>query len=604
MGARVTIIDRDLPRLELEAQSRLLFSSSNWWDRLPVFRNLTDFTTYTAANIFQEKQLLMQYFMNLGYRDVQIHEVVSEYQGRGLQKGPRDKRSVVVNYSVQLGEIWTVSTISISGLNSGTVLSSVPTAPVHFSSRLQTDIHQEVLEILAQEGYAHPRLSWEITEKEGQELEFSLLVEPQQSFTFGRIEFQTWDGRRHRPFLQEYQWSGRRYEPKKLTLLQNKLLSLSLYEKVEIQELRYPDLATIDVLVRLQPVAKWRLSPVILVSSESTTWSLDAGIRWRWRTEILSLSGRHQVGYRNYPQLQFMDFSHQGLATRQEVELARPIFSSLTGEWFVHAEGIAESQIGYQETLLNGSIGLRWKPSSRWSLASAFAWQQHNFLSMVGKEELFGRWFGEQGFAEDVEQPSLTVGLEYLRPKLLWMEFALTPVAWCNGSRLSSYLFRMEARSAHGRWTIRPRLQQGAVLWYDQPVDSLHNRFFLGGSQTVRGWIYRGLKSPDDQSQNFDLARGGERMGMASLELQHQVVPSISILGFFDVGRVWERTEDGRDEWNNFPEFLPSAGFGASVTSPAGDLTLAPAWQLKDSKLKYAPPKMVFHVYVTQELGD
>ena len=603
VGSTVNIVDRADPILELEAKQTLLFTSSDWWDQLPIFRDVTDFSVYSEEKIFLEKQFLSQYFANLGYRDVEITEMAVIYRGKGLKKGPKNKQNIMVNYTVTLGEMWITEKVLILGVTEELKIDSIPKKPLNFSVKLQEEIEQEILGELSKKGYANAVITWRSRTTGEHQLVLEAVVDTNNLFEFGRIEFRTWDGRPHKAFIKEYQWVGDSYDPKRVQSLEEKLYSLSLYEDVEIDEILLPKQEKVDLLVRLKPIDNWKLSPIVGVASESTTWSTDLGLQWKFKAQEYSLFGKHQVGYRNYPRMQYLDFSHQGLATWQELELSRPIFSSLTGEWFVESQGIADAQIGYQDALVKGAFGLRWKPTIRWNLESALVWQQHYYLPMVGKEEMFQRWFGEEGLVEEVIQPEISLRLEYLEPNRTWMHLEVIPIGWCNDSRLSSYYLRSEMRIPLGSFTIRPRFQHGAVIWYDQAVDSLHNRFFLGGSQTVRGWAYRGVKRPKDQSEVFDVSRGGERMGMVSLELQYEFVPAFSVLGFADLGRVWETPNSGTDEFQNLPTFLPSVGVGILLPSPVGDVILAPAWQVMEPDLDHAPSKMITHFYLTRELG-
>jgi hypothetical protein len=360
----------------------------------------------------------------------------------------------------------------------------------------------------------------------------------------------------------------------------------------------------VDVLVRLEPIEDWGFEPIVGVASEATTWAVDLGGEWKFKSEKYSLSGQHEIGYRNYPQLKDVDFSHQGLTTWQELEFSHPIFLSLTGEWFVEGQGIVDAQIGYQDILLRTALGLRWLPTLNWRLESSLVWQHHSYLPMLGKEQMFQKWFGDGSLQEQIIQPEFSLNLAYLNSERSWMEFNLTPVALCDDVLLSSYYFRSEARIPFGDWTLRSRLQQGAVVWHGDAVNSLHNRFFLGGSSTVRGWAYRRLRIPDDESEVFDISRGAERMGMASLEFQYEFIPTFSALTFVDVGRIWDRPPPGEGGLSNLPKLLPSIGIGFLFPSPVGDVILAPAWQLLDADVKHAPPRMTTHFYISRRLGE
>lgn len=602
----IEIVDHEKPILELEAKDSLLFSSSDWWEKLPIFRDISAFESHTHEKVFRETQLLWKFFVDQGYRDVEISTSVLPYQGKGLRRGPRDKDCVLVYYTVSLGQLWTVEQILILGLKEGQSLNvnlELDNAVV-FSRKLQEKAEAAILEELRENGYANVDVSWQSRVTGDHQLSLEAIVSLNEQFEFGSIAFLTWDGRVYKPFFDEYQWMGERYDPRRIRALDNKLDSLSLYGKVETEEVIQAEDKEVDVLVRLEPIEDWDLEPIVGVASEATTWAVDLGGRWTFKAKEYSLFGRHEVGYRTYPQLEEFDFSHQGLTTWQELEISHPIASFLTGEWFVEGQGIVEAQIGYQDILLRTALGLRWLPTLHWRLDTGLAWQHHSYLPMIGKEQMFQKWFGDDGLVEQVIQPEISFNLAYLNSEYTWMELKLTPIALCNDAFLSSYYFRSEARIPFGRWTLRPRLQQGAVAWHGDRDNSLHNRFFLGGSSTIRGWAYRRVRIPDDESEVFDISRGAERMGMASLELQYEFLSTFSVLSFVDAGRIWDAPPSGEGEFRNLPKFLPSVGIGLLFPSPVGDIILAPAWQLLDADVAHAPTRMTTHLYLSRGIGE
>jgi outer membrane protein insertion porin family len=92
------------------------------------------------------------------------------------------------------------------------------------------------------------------------------------------------------------------------------------------------------------------------------------------------------------------------------------------------------------------------------------------------------------------------------------------------------------------------RLRGGYIQPYGDSEDApLPDRFFLGGSNTLRGYDFRGV-SPHltylDQTQNekIELDVGGDVMLNANLELRRPIISRVYGILFLDAGGVWEKT--------------------------------------------------------------
>ncbi len=101
-----------------------------------------------------------------------------------------------------------------------------------------------------------------------------------------------------------------------------------------------------------------------------------------------------------------------------------------------------------------------------------------------------------------------------------------------------------------------------------------HERFYLGGIRTVRGYNYQEIASEDEEGYEV----GGYKQFITNLELSYPLAKDAGLRGliFYDAGNVW-----GRDERVE-PSLHDSIGAGIRWHSPMGPLRLEYGYPLRD----------------------
>lgn len=89
------------------------------------------------------------------------------------------------------------------------------------------------------------------------------------------------------------------------------------------------------------------------------------------------------------------------------------------------------------------------------------------------------------------------------------------------------------------------------------PGVPLYERFFMGGTDTVRGYDERRV-GPRDKS---DVPLGGRVMNYGNLELRYPIVGPLMGVVFTDAGSTWDRTDQ-----LNYRDYATSIGFGLRFT--------------------------------------
>ena len=112
---------------------------------------------------------------------------------------------------------------------------------------------------------------------------------------------------------------------------------------------------------------------------------------------------------------------------------------------------------------------------------------------------------------------------------------------------------------------LMTRLEAGIVDEYgDSDIVPLFERFFGGGSNSVRGYDFRDVGPREDGDPV-----GGKSKLEGTLEVSYPVVDMIRTYAFFDFGQVWGKVEDFGSEKIN-----TSVGLGIGLRTPVGPLRL------------------------------
>ncbi|MBI4831878.1 MAG: outer membrane protein assembly factor BamA [Candidatus Lindowbacteria bacterium] len=115
------------------------------------------------------------------------------------------------------------------------------------------------------------------------------------------------------------------------------------------------------------------------------------------------------------------------------------------------------------------------------------------------------------------------------------------------------------------KFVLMTRLEAGAVEEYgDSDFVPVFERFFAGGSNSVRGYDYREV-GPRENGDPI----GGKIKFEGSLELAYPLIDIIKTYGFFDFGQVWREIDDfGQSKINT------SIGVGVGLRTPVGPIRL------------------------------
>jgi translocation and assembly module TamA len=176
------------------------------------------------------------------------------------------------------------------------------------------------------------------------------------------------------------------------------------------------------------------------------------------------------------------------------------------------------------------------------------------------------------------------------------------------GARLDLRAYRGLGEVPLGSLVLAGRLGGGGQLPYGPDARRavpVAERLYLGGAESVRGWIFQhlgpyicDLESAPCSSEGRVATReddivpiGGTLATWASLELR-ATGERFGIVGFTDWGMVWE----GPDAVSRTPVVAPSVGVGGRLVTPAGPIRLDVAARTGNQKRYRSEPRAWVHL--------
>ncbi len=272
-----------------------------------------------------------------------------------------------------------------------------------------------------------------------------------------------------------------------------------------------------------------------------------------------------------------------------EEGLRYPRFSinvNLENQWFLGVRFPTKVQSLYE---VYKKYGASDKPSIQ---RYGFNWSTINRLSETSFIELGMRWekFNQQeGGSIDVEQRmiSLKTKLDYAdHPVYPTKGIVFTGDIFSVGGLLGGTREYQKADVGIHLYLPLPqktvfagRIKYGVIFnWdenYNQFEEVLFEKFYLGGTKTLRGW--NALQFPETQNVSNIFLNGKEIRFLTNGELRFPIMGSIGGVIFADGGQLWDF-----DQHVNFEHLQWDAGAGITYSSPFGPVRLEYAYQINN----------------------
>ena len=235
----------------------------------------------------------------------------------------------------------------------------------------------------------------------------------------------------------------------------------------------------------------------------------------------------------------------------------------------------------YNESNYGGSVSLARAFGSFWSGSITYTLQEYDLYHFSSSSS--PQLLRERGFRSD---SSVTLGMTYDRRDSVTLtrnglhadfsaEFAGGPLL----GQTNIYKFQANAQ----KYILLPydciltiAGATGVADFYDKSTEvPLFDRFFIGGSRSVRGFGNRDIGPVDSNNEPL----GGDTMAYTNLELTFPIIDRVRGAIFNDMGFLDGRAFHYTDAW---PELNMAAGVGLRLNLPIGPLRLDYGLPYKD----------------------
>lgn len=606
VSSSVDIIDQSgLEWVHIAETSKESFEylSTDWWSTLPIQNRFETFPEYSEELLSVEGDRLLQWYIDHGWRGAVVMYEVVPYQNRVLFPGPRNKEAYTVDFKVYLGEEWTLDEVYFHGLEKGReriYQPNLPDFPIKWNRKVQDVVDENIRLQLGRRGYANPDIYWQSKIVGDTGLGLEAHVEWGEQYTFGTVQILNDEGEAWS--LVQSRLSGRRYTPDKVNLLLHRLEGLPSVAAVDLQEHVDSENKEVDLVFTATPNNTRTIEGVGGFATQATAWAFNAGAQWEIRNRrspSVLISGRHTAGYRTFPQ--WFDLSHDGWAMHHQLESIWALVPKYGVNFLAKGDALWDLQMGYQEQVLQGEVGLRLIPHPYWTLDWTYGWNRHRYDPVISQQAMFDRWFGDTKLEDEALTSETSIVVRRVKPGHALLEIDAIPYGMINGANFQRLHVKSENHTYKNRWLWRNRMEFGVLRWTEDAPKTLHNRFFLGGGVSLRGWGYNKVHVPNYQGKYFDVNIGGEKAALLSTELQYTLVSEYRVLTFLDVGRVWEKWDDPMPWY----EWYPSTGIGVILPTMLGDVALTGALGIhRDAELLHNHNRFFIHCVLMRELGE
>jgi translocation and assembly module TamA len=334
------------------------------------------------------------------------------------------------------------------------------------------------------------------------------------------------------------------------------------------------DLSSIGVfsVVRAEPATAldpMGQLPIQFDLTERPLHAVDLGVAYSTDLGVNFTAGWHDRNlFGNAEQLNLTASSQAGGSAivrpgyQVGAQFLKPDFLARDQTLEIDLNAVKQSLFAYDQTALLEKIALSRKLSPYWTASLGLAGEQESIV-----QEGVTRHYNLVGIPASLRYDSTTNLLDPVqgvRAALL-----VTPT-YALGSHNSTFLIMQIAGSTYldvfndGRSVVALRGlvgQASGVGVFGLPPDQ---RFYAGGSATVRGYRYQTL-GPQFADQK---PTGGTAIATGTVEVRQRILSSYGVVGFVDVGQVSANGAPFTSNWH------AGAGVGARYYTPIGPIRL------------------------------
>lgn len=559
---------------ESKLKKMLTLQEKSGWQKL-LFWKKADL--FYQADLLSDLDLITNFYQKEGFMDIEVDAKINEItdeEAVEIEFIIEEKLPVLierVTYQLNIAEA------SDSIMSKDRLSQFTPDLPLKKESRFRDEdllsTQSKLSKWLAGQGYAYQEVGYDLQLKKEANLvrvNFDLNTGP--ICYFGSTTFTGVEEVPYSILKKQIEAPVNIYNEEYLRKLQRKIQALGMFQYVTVRG-------------DLDDESKNNIIPIQIDLKEASRLSFKLGVGYgqeeRFRTSItvtkLGFLGgiRRAVFFAKYSFLEPYNLS---------LKVTQPAFIHPKGSLIINPFARKEDEEAYTlsriGSFINYQIGIGDYLSSY--LNYGLEWNNLKTASPSLEDDLISEGKG------DYRQTSSTIGLIYDDSEPMfsaqkgWYFSSAFTLAGIGFN--SDYHYTMTSADLrkytllYQQVTLATRLQAGLMKSLrSSEVTPIADRFYSGGSTSVRGWSRYDL-GPKSQD---NLPMGGNSMIETSLELRYPIWNIISGVVFCDAGNVWSGTYD-----HDLKDLEYSGGLGLRVKTPLGPIRFDVARPLSQSSEK------------------
>jgi outer membrane protein insertion porin family len=507
---------------------------------------------------------LVRYYQREGFLQVEIDRPVVLIAG--------DKKTVKVTFHVLEGQPVLVDTIVCNfqqnpadGLDSGEFLKQVDKKKILKKGRRFRDDdliadRQFMIAELNKRGYAYAEVNYALSVVQEKSVNITWSIAPGPVCAFGQTRIIGNEKVAEKSIRKQVVFNdGQKFSSTLMNKSQKQIYDLGLFQIVTVKGIsREGKNSDIPVMIRVREAPRW-----------TTRFGIGYGIedKFRFFTTVTKL------GFLGGARRATLLLKHSALEpVNINLRLTQPGFITPRTSIILNPFYLRQAEPAYIATRLGGDVTLQQEIATKTNALITYT------LEKVKQEETSERVTTSSVVDTSTlyNKSSITLGLNMDKSHPIFVPekgfFAATTYKLSGlglGSRFHFSKLQFDVRTYHkvvSQIIMAYRVKVGFLESYDDngfvPVEE---RFFSGGSSSVRGWARSQLGPKNELGDPL----GGNSLLEASAEARIPVWGLFSVVVFTDFGNVWEESYA-----HKITDLRYSLGTGLRISTPIGPIRL------------------------------
>lgn len=539
-----------------ELQSRISFTSSTWLGQKLFRKNPSYFST---DGFEMNKRELIHFYQTEGFLSVRVEQPIIKIRGR--------KKKVELKIPIIESEPILIDSVKLRFANNETfqqLITAHQTGKLgllaHPAQRFRDDLvwndRDQISRFLINRGYPYATATPEIT-----------------ADTINKNANIIWDiNRGPLGYFGPISVTGNIRTPEKLILRQLAFKEGDVYsrEKLNRSQQQVYQLGTFRVASLRAQLTRQQSDtiPVNIVINEAPRTSTRVGVGYGKEDQIRGFIDFQILNFTGGARRLNLFLKHSALEPyRIEATLTQPAAFSPNSTLAFSPSIRKLKEPGYELLTYGVNLSLLQKITSKTSGSFNIYYDKVNLdttsLARITESSLLAKSYSKSGIAAGVIFDDASPRFDPSKGWSIAVNTKMNSMAFTGKYPFLKYLLEVKNyQRATSGIILASKIKIGAI----QPMKGallvpVEERYFAGGSRSVRGWARQELGPKD----SFGVPMGGNSLLEASIEPRIKIVGPLSLIVFMDAGNVWPTANTF-----NFSDIHFSAGSGLRFATPIG----------------------------------